>query len=118
MSEYGYMLPARVYTVDKGKEHYSMTVVGYNGIQKQGLERQAKCPPGAEPCQGQRGGALPTLGPGDSIHDIRGAPGYPPLPLFKRHATSSHHLSNRQVLKARHETPFTNLPAQSRKEVF
>src|SRR6267142_140071 len=35
MSEYGYMLPARVYTVDKGKEHYSMTVVDYNGIRYQ-----------------------------------------------------------------------------------
>src|SRR5258705_13560551 len=63
MSEYGYMLPARVYTVDKGKEHYSMTVVDYNGIQKQGLERQPKCPPGAEPCQGQGGGAGPPTRP-------------------------------------------------------
>ena len=28
-SEYGYKLPARVYTADRGKERYSMTVVDY-----------------------------------------------------------------------------------------
>ena len=55
-SEYGYMLPAHVYSVDKGREHYSMTVVDYNGIEQLGIERAAKCPPGAETCQGQRAG--------------------------------------------------------------
>jgi len=63
-SEYGYMLPARVFTVDKGKEHYSMTVVDYTGIEKMGVERSAKCPAGGETCQGQRqGGLVNVIGP-------------------------------------------------------
>jgi len=79
-SEYGYELPARVYTVDKGKEHYSMTVVDYTGIDQMGRERSAKCPPGAETCQGQRqGGLLSVIGPAYSTQDIRGALVYAPF---------------------------------------
>src|ERR1044071_8410598 len=96
-SEYGYMLPARVYTVDKGKEHYSMTVVDYNGIQKLGLARQANCPPGAEPCQGQRGGALSTIGPAYSVQDIRGALIYASFQFIKRDATITHYLDRKST---------------------
>ena len=38
-SEYGYKLPARVYSAERGKERYSMTVVDYNPIEPQGVER-------------------------------------------------------------------------------
>ena len=51
-SEHGFMLPARVYSVDRGKERYSVTVVDYSGIEQMGIERAKSCPPGAEPCLG------------------------------------------------------------------
>jgi hypothetical protein len=118
-SEYGYMLPARVYTADKGKEHYSMTVVNYNGIEKQGLERQAKCPAGAETCQGQRNvGAGNTIGPGYSIHDIRGALVYASFQFFKRDATIDHYLWNWEDLVEGHEIHMTNRADGSRTMAF
>jgi len=67
-SEYGYKLPARVYTAERGKERYSMTVVDYNPIEQQGIERRKNCPAGAEPCIGSD-----LSGPGYWKHDIRGA---------------------------------------------
>src|SRR6266567_6060195 len=51
-SEYGYTLPARVYSAERGKERYSMTVVDYNPIEQMGIERRKNCPAGAEPCIG------------------------------------------------------------------
>ena len=45
-SEFGYILPARVYSADKGSEHYSLTVVDYRGLEQQGIERSKTCPPG------------------------------------------------------------------------
>ena len=36
MSQYGYSLPARVYTADSGKSHFAVTVVDYKGIQALG----------------------------------------------------------------------------------
>ena len=67
-SEYDYTLPARIYSADRGKEHYSMTVVDYNQIEPQGIERRKNCPAGAEPCIGSD-----LSGPGYWKHDIRGA---------------------------------------------
>lgn len=118
-SEYGYDLPARVYTVDKGKEHYSMTVVNYNGIQQMGLERSAKCPAGAEPCQGQRNvTAGNTIGPAYSIHDIRGALVYASFQFFKRNATIDHYLWNWEDLVEGHEIHLTNRADGSRTMAF
>ena len=117
-SEYDYMLPARIYSADKGKEHYSITVVDYNGIQKMGLERQANCPAGAEPCQGQRGGALSTIGPAYSTQAIRGALVYASFQFIKRDATITHYLWNWQDLVEGHELHLTNHADQSRTMAF
>lgn len=118
-SEYDYMLPARVYSVDKGRERYSITVVDYNGIQKMGAERAAKCPAGAEPCQGQRGGGLTsTIGPAYSTHDIRGALVYASFQFIKRDATITHYLWNWQDLVEGHEIHMTNRADQSRTMAF
>jgi hypothetical protein len=57
-----------VYTVDKGKEHYSMTVVDYSSAEQQGLAKVKTCPAGAEPCLGSD-----YAGIGYWKHDIRGA---------------------------------------------
>ena len=51
-SEFGYTLPARVFSTERGRERYVMTVVDYSGIEAMGRERIKTCPPSAEPCRG------------------------------------------------------------------
>ncbi len=116
-SEYGYMLPARVYSADVGKAHYSMTVVDYNGIEKMGAERSAKCPAGAEPCQGQRG-ERSVIGPAYSTQDIRGALVYASFQFIKRDATITAYLWNWEDLVEGHEIHMTNHADQSRTMAF
>ena len=60
-SQLGYILPARVYSVDKGRERYSVTVVDFTGLEQQGIERAKTCPPGNAQCRENAG---PVLGPG------------------------------------------------------
>jgi hypothetical protein len=79
----GYVLPARVFSVDKGTEHYSMTVVDYTTINQLGAERAKACPPGNQQC---RETAPPVLGVGYSNHDERGAIMWATLQLLKRDA--------------------------------
>src|SRR5438552_11332897 len=50
-SQLNYTLPARVYSVDKGRERYSVTVVDYSGLEQQGSERSKTCPPGNQQCR-------------------------------------------------------------------
>src|SRR5262245_1271360 len=50
-SQFDYTLPARVYSVDKGKEHYSVTVVDYTVLERLGIERSKTCPPGNQQCR-------------------------------------------------------------------
>jgi len=81
VSQQNFNLPGRVYTVEKGKEHYSVTVVDYSGIEQMGIERVKTCPAGAPLC---RGTAL--SGPGLWKHDVRGAQEWATLQLLKRDA--------------------------------
>ena len=87
MSQMDYTLPARVYRASRGGERYSVTVVDYRGIEKQGIERQKKCPPGAETCigtqDGRQGG---ILGPGYWKMDVRGAIAFATLKYLQRDA--------------------------------
>jgi len=69
-SQMNYTLPMRVYSAEKGRERYSLTVVDYSGIEQLGIERAKTCPPGNANC---RANAPPALGPGYSHHDERGA---------------------------------------------
>ena len=115
MSEYRYVLPARVYTAVKGRERYSMTVVDYNGIDKQGSERAAKCPPGAETCQGQaRGGLQSVIGPSYSTQDIRGALVHASFELIKRDAKVTDYRWNWTDLIEGHMLQLTNNADKSR----
>ena len=52
LSEFGYTLPARVFSAERGRERYVMTVVDYTGIEAMGRERIKTCPPGVERCRG------------------------------------------------------------------
>ena len=71
-SQAGFVLPERVYAVDKGTERYSVRVIDYTNVEQMGLERAKKCPPGAEPCLGN----LDLAGIGYWRHDVRGAQTY------------------------------------------
>src|SRR5918996_1058319 len=65
-SQMNYALPMRVYSAEKGRERYSLTVIDYSNIEQQGIERAKTCPPGNANC---RANAPPALGPGYSHHD-------------------------------------------------
>jgi len=68
-SQMDYTLPARVYSVERGRERYSMTVVDYTGMEKMGIERAKACPPGNAQCRENAG----IMGPGYWKHDVRAA---------------------------------------------
>src|SRR5262245_15538390 len=71
-SEFGSVLPARVYAADSGQGHFSVTVVDYNNIQAIATEKAKACPKGAETCLG---GLAPTssTGAGYWKADLAGA---------------------------------------------
>ena len=75
-----YKLPARVYSVDKGGEHYSVTVADYSGIEKMGIARSQTCISGDRPlCKG-----TDVAGPGVWKHDTREAVLFATLQFLKR----------------------------------
>ena len=80
-SQQGYMLPARVYRVDKGREHYSITVVDYSGIEQIAIEHVKTCPAGAPLCRG-----TDISGPGLWKHDVRQAPMFATFKFMQRDA--------------------------------
>lgn len=52
-SEFGYVLPARVYTAERGRERYSLTVADYSPIEQSPRARE-EVPPGRRTLPGQR----------------------------------------------------------------
>ena len=79
-SQAGFDLPARVHSVERGRERYVVTVVDYSTIEAMGKERVKRCPPGSETCLG-----APNLsGVGYWKHDTRGAMLYAASLLIKR----------------------------------
>jgi len=81
-SQMDYILPGKVYSVDKGKEHYSMTVVDYRPIEQQGIERARTCEEGNQQCRQNAG----IMGPGYWKHDERSALMYATFKLLQRNA--------------------------------
>jgi hypothetical protein len=79
VSQQNFKLPGRVYSVDKGKEHYAVTVVDYSGIEEMGKERVKTCPAGAPLCRG-----TDLSGPGLWKHDVREATEYATKQLIQR----------------------------------
>jgi len=79
-SQRDYLLPARVYRVERDRERYSVTVVDYSGLEQQGIERAQTCPPGNAQCRENAG---PILGPGYWKHDERGAIVYATFKLLE-----------------------------------
>jgi hypothetical protein len=112
-SEYGYKLPARVYAAERGKERYSMTVVDYNAIEPQGIERRKNCPAGAEPCIGSD-----LSGPGYWKHDIRGAIVYAASKFLERNVKMTRMLWAHEDLVEGIELQLTSNVDQARTFVF
>jgi hypothetical protein len=79
-SQAGFELPARVYSVERGRERYSVTVADYSNVEAMGKERVKRCPPGSETCLG----AANLSGIGYWKHDTRGAMLYAASLLIKR----------------------------------
>src|ERR1044072_3426131 len=75
-------LPGKVYSVEKGKERYSMTVIDYRPIEQQGIERAKTCEEGNQQCRQNAG----VMGPGYWKHDERAAVMYATFKLLQRDA--------------------------------
>jgi hypothetical protein len=109
VSQQNFKLPGRVYSVDKGKEHYSVTVVDYSGIEQMGIERVKTCPAGAPLC---RGTAL--SGPGLWKHDVREATEYATFTLLKRDAKVTDLTWSQHDMVEGNEVQMLNTADQSR----
>jgi hypothetical protein len=102
-SEFGFVLPARVYTAERGKERYSITVADYAPIQAQAIEKVKKCAPGAEPCFGSA-----LSGPSYWKHDVRGAILYATSKFLERNAKITRLHWSHQDLVEGHQLQLTN----------
>jgi hypothetical protein len=67
-SQFGAVLPARVYHVTQGQSRFTITVVDYRVVERVQVEKARACPDGANTCQG-----IPDWGIGYWKNDIRGA---------------------------------------------
>ena len=112
-SEYGYRLPAKVFSAERGSERYSVTVVEYGGIEKMGIERAKGCPPGAEPCMGSM-----NTGPGYWKMDVGGAIVFATWRFIQRDAKVTHLMWNFVDLVEGQQLQLTNNADQSRTFVF
>jgi hypothetical protein len=113
LSEYGADLPARVYSVERGQERYSMTVVDYGPVEKILTEKSKKCPAFAdERCTGIGAGA--TVGLGYWRTDIRGALVWASWQFMQRDARVTHYMWNFIDLIEGHQLQLTNNRDKSR----
>jgi len=110
-SQLDYILPARVYSADKGNEHYVVTVVDYSLLEEQGIERSKTCPPGNAQCRANAG---PVIGPGYWKQDERGAIVYATFRLLQRDAKLTGLGWDWQDLVEGHFIQLTNNADQSR----
>ena len=81
-SQYGYPLPAKVYSVTSGPQRFSVTVVDFRGIQQQAIAKT--CPKGPDTCQ--RRALTAVIGEGEWRNDVRGAMLYALNTLINRGA--------------------------------
>ena len=114
-SQLGYILPARVYSADRGREHYSITVVDYTGLEQQGIERSRTCPPGNAQC---RADAPSSLGAAYWKQDERGAIVYATFKLLQRDAKLTSLAWEWQDMVEGHFIHLTNNADQSRTFAF
>lgn len=108
-SQFGAVLPARVYSLRKGQSRYAVTVVDYNPVERLLVERSRACPPGANTCQG-----IADWGVGYWKTDIRGALLYVMSKFLERDAKATSVMWNGISLVQGVEMRLTNNADQSR----
>ncbi len=64
---FDYEMPGKVFTANRGKEVYTVTVVDFTSLEQQGIERAKRCEPGNAQCRQNAG----IMGPGYWQHDMR-----------------------------------------------
>lgn len=104
-SQMDYTLPARVYSAERGRERYSLTVVDYSSIEQQGIARAETCPPGNEQC---RNNAAAAIGPGYWKQDERGAIVYATFKLLQRDTKVTSYTYDWQDMVEGHFLQLTN----------
>src|SRR5215467_8136549 len=109
LSEYGAILPARVYSAAQGQSRYSLTAVDYNPVEQLLVEKSKACPPGTETCQG-----VADWGLGYWKNDVRGAIVYAVSKFLERDAKVTHLMWNSQQVVQGQELQLTNNTDQSR----
>jgi hypothetical protein len=108
-SEYGAILPARIYSATQGPSRFSLTVVDYNPIEQLMVEKSKACPPGTETCQG-----VGDWGLGYWKNDMRGAIVYAISKFVERDVKVTHLMWNSQQVVQGQELQLTNNADQSR----
>ena len=109
VSEYGAVLPARVYSATQGQSRYSLMVVDYNPVERLQVEKSKACPAGTETCQG-----IGDWGLGYWKNDVRGAIVYATSKFVQRDAKVTHLMWNSQQMVQGQELALTNNADQSR----
>lgn len=108
-SQFGAILPARIYSGTSGPGKFSVTVVDYNPVQRLLSERSMSCTPGAETCQG-----IHDWGLGYWKNDVRGAVVYAVNTFLQRDAKVVNLMANFADLVSGEELQLTNTKDQSR----
>ena len=108
-SQFGAILPARIYSGTQGTGKFSITVVDYNPIQRLLSERSMSCPAGAETCQG-----IHDWGLGYWKNDVRSAVVYAASKFFQRDAKVVNVMANFADLVAGQEVQLANNADQSK----
>jgi len=108
-SEYGAVLPARVYSATQGQSRYSLTVVDYNPVERLLVEKSKSCPAGAETCQG-----IGDWGLGYWKNDVRGAIVYATSKFLRRDGKVTRLMWNSAALVQGQELQLINNADQSR----
>ena len=109
VSEYGAILPARLYSASQGQSRYSLMVVDYNPVERLMVEKSKACPAGTETCQG-----IGDWGLGYWKNDVRGAIVYATSKFVQRDAKVTHLMWNSQQMVQGQELQLINNADQSR----
>jgi hypothetical protein len=110
----GFMLPERVYAVQKGRERYALRVIDYTNVEQMGRERARNCPAGSETCLGSE----TISGVGYWKHDVRGALVYATFSYIKRDVDVTELYWNQQDLVQGTVIQLVNKADQSRTYVY
>jgi hypothetical protein len=109
-SQFGAVLPARVYSAVQGQSRFSLTVVDYSQIERILTEKAKACPPGAETCRG--GGS--STGAGYYRADVAGAIIHATWQFLQRDAKVTYMGWNNIDLVGGHMLSLTNNADKSR----